>query len=126
MLARQGVRSGLRSWAAARPILARTYAEEAAAKAPAGEAQISEQFKQDWKKVAPNYDLPHFPSNFMVARPPVPSTIPAKLTLNFVLPHMFEMQAKPVSNLFTQFHHFYELESTKKTMTWSLFYIVAK
>lgn len=117
MLARQGVRSGLRSWAAARPILARTYAEEAAAKAPAGEAQITEQFKQDWKKIAPNYDLPHFPSNFMVARPPVPSAIPAKLTLNFVLPHMFEMQAKPVSNLFTQFLQFYELDSTKKTMT---------
>ena len=97
MLARQGLGLGVRLWAATRPTLTRAYAEAAdKEKAPSAEAQVTEQFKNDWKKIAPNYDMPHFPSNFMAARPPVPSTIPAKLTVNFVLPYMYEVQAKPV------------------------------
>lgn len=94
MLVRQGLRSGLRTWAACRPLLARSYAAEA--EAPAAQAVVPEKFKEDWKKIAPNYDLPHFPSEYMNARPSVPSTLPAKLTVNFVLPHQFEMQAKEV------------------------------
>lgn len=94
MLARQWLRSGLRTWSAARPMLARGFAAEA--EAPAAEAIVPETFKQDWKKVAPNYDLPHFPSEYMAARPSVPTTLPTKLTVNFVLPHEFEMQAKEV------------------------------
>jgi len=93
MLARQGVRSGLRTWAAARPVLARGFAAEVENHQ---EAVVPEKFKEDWKKIAPNYDLPHFPSSYMAARPPVPSTLPSKLTVNFVLPHAFEMQAKEV------------------------------
>ncbi|XP_024366707.1 ATP synthase subunit delta', mitochondrial [Physcomitrium patens] len=91
MLGRQGLRSGLRTWAACRPVLARSFADAAPA-----EAIVPESFKQDWKKVAPNYDLPHFPSEYMSARPPVATTLPTKLTVNFVLPHQFEMQAKEV------------------------------
>jgi hypothetical protein len=94
MLARQGLRSGLRTWAAARPVLARGFAAEVENHQ---EAVVPEKFKEDWKKIAPNYDLPHFPSSYMAARPPVPSTLPSKLTVNFVLPHAFEMQAKEVS-----------------------------
>ena len=94
------MRSVLRTWAAARPMLARSFADDAkkdGEKAATGQAHVSDKFKEDWKKIAPNYDVPNFPSNYMVARPPVPATIPAKLTLNFVLPHMFEINAKPVS-----------------------------
>lgn len=98
MLARQGLRSVSRTWAAARPmLLARSFGAEPEGKA--AEAVVPEKFKEDWAKIAPNYDLPHFPSSFMQARPPVPATIPAKLTVNFMLPHMFEMQAKEVSVL---------------------------
>ncbi|CAM6047902.1 unnamed protein product [Sphagnum compactum] len=101
MLSRQGVRSGLRAWCAAataRPLLARGFADAASEKKEKvfGEAQITDKFKEDWKKIAPNFDIPKFPSNFMEARPPVPSTIPAKLTVNFVLPSQYEIQAKQV------------------------------
>ena len=96
MLARQGLRSVLRTWAAARPVVARGFAAEA--EKPATQvAVVPEKFKVDWKKVAPNYDLPHFPSSYMAARPSVPATLPTKLTVNFVLPHAFELQAKEVS-----------------------------
>lgn len=98
MLARQGLRSGVRVWATAHPTLTRAYADAAKReKVPTAEAQVSDQFKSDWKKIAPNFDLPKFPSNFMAARPPVPSTIPTKLTVNFVLPYVYEVQSKPVS-----------------------------
>lgn len=97
MLARQGVRSGVRAWAAARPALARGYAEAAEKGGEKAEAVVSEQFKQDWKKIAPNYDMPHFPSSFMAPRPAVATTIPTKVTVNFALPYQNEISAKEVS-----------------------------
>lgn len=97
MLARQGVRSGLWAWAAARPALARGYAEAAEKGGQKAEAVVSEQFKQDWQKIAPNYDMPKFPSSFMAPRPAVSSTIPTKVTVNFALPYQYEISAKEVS-----------------------------
>jgi F-type H+-transporting ATPase subunit delta len=104
MLSRQGVmRSGLRVWATAQPMFSRSFAEAAATSSSEkrekvfGEAQVTEKFKADWKTIAPNFDMPKFPSNFMEVRPPVPSTIPAKLTVNFVLPSQYEIQAKQVT-----------------------------
>lgn len=94
MLARQGLRSVSRTWAAARPMLARSFGAEPEGKHE--EAVVPEKFKEEWAKIAPNYDLPHFPSSYMKARPPVPATFPTKLTVNFVLPHVFEMQAQEV------------------------------
>lgn len=96
MLARQGLRSVSRTWAAARPMLARSLAGVAEPEGKAEQAVVPEKFKEEWTKIAPNYDLPHFPSSYMKARPPVPGTLPAKLTVNFVLPHQFELQAKEV------------------------------
>lgn len=96
------MRSGLRVWATAQPMFSRSFAEAAATSSSEkqekvfGEAQVTEKFKADWKTIAPNFDMPKFPSNFMEARPPVPPTIPAKLTVNFVLPSQYELQAKQV------------------------------
>ncbi|CAN0908326.1 ATP synthase subunit delta', mitochondrial [Linum grandiflorum] len=53
-------------------------------------------FIQSWKKVTPTIDPPKTPSSFMKPRPPTPSTIPTKLTVNFVLPYATELSAKEV------------------------------
>ncbi|KAJ7522049.1 hypothetical protein O6H91_19G081100 [Diphasiastrum complanatum] len=66
-----------------------------AAKLAQGPA-ISEELIKRWKEVAPNLDLPKFPSQFMRPRPPVPGAIPEKITVNFVLPHEVEMEAQQV------------------------------
>lgn len=50
-------------------------------------AELPEGFKESFKKVAPNLDLPKTPANYLPPRPPVPATIPEKLTVNFSLPH---------------------------------------
>lgn len=53
-------------------------------------------FIESWKKVAPNMDPPQTPSSFMKPRPSTPSTLPTKLTVNFVLPYTSELSGKEV------------------------------
>ncbi|OWM88310.1 ATP synthase subunit delta', mitochondrial [Punica granatum] len=53
-------------------------------------------FIDSWKKVNPNMEPPKTPSSFMSPRPPTPSTIPSKITVNFVLPYASELATKEV------------------------------
>ncbi|XP_061997793.1 ATP synthase subunit delta', mitochondrial-like [Rosa rugosa] len=53
-------------------------------------------FNEAWKKVIPHIDPPKTPLSFMKPRPPTPSSIPTKLTVNFVLPYASELSAKEV------------------------------
>ncbi|XP_042511473.1 ATP synthase subunit delta', mitochondrial-like [Macadamia integrifolia] len=53
-------------------------------------------FIEAWKKVVPNIDPPKTPLSFMQPRPATPSSIPTKLTVNFVLPYQSELSAKEV------------------------------
>lgn len=60
--------------------------------APAGD----DAFIQSWKTAVPNMDPPKTPSQYMKPRPPTPSTLPTKLTVNFVLPYASELSGKEV------------------------------
>ncbi|KAH6790450.1 ATPase [Perilla frutescens var. frutescens] len=53
-------------------------------------------FLDSWKKMVPNMDPPKTPMAFMVPRPPTPSAIPSKLTVNLVLPYDAVLSAKEV------------------------------
>ncbi|KAG5558207.1 hypothetical protein RHGRI_008211 [Rhododendron griersonianum] len=53
-------------------------------------------FVQAWKKIIRNLEPPKIPSTFMKRRPPPPSSIPSKLTVNFVLPYSSELSNKEV------------------------------
>ncbi|XP_050385017.1 ATP synthase subunit delta', mitochondrial-like [Argentina anserina] len=53
-------------------------------------------FNEAWKKVAPNIEPPKTPLSFMKPRPAVPSSIPTKLTVNFVLSYASELSSKEV------------------------------
>ncbi|XP_060213032.1 ATP synthase subunit delta', mitochondrial-like [Lycium barbarum] len=53
-------------------------------------------FVEAWKKVIPNVEPPKTPSAFMATRPATPSSIPTKLTVNFVLPYSSELAGKEV------------------------------
>ncbi|XP_022924584.1 ATP synthase subunit delta', mitochondrial-like [Cucurbita moschata] len=53
-------------------------------------------FVAAWKKMIPNIDPPKTPLSFMSPRPATPSSIPSKLTVNFVLPYASELSAKEV------------------------------
>ncbi|PIA26075.1 hypothetical protein AQUCO_10000029v1 [Aquilegia coerulea] len=53
-------------------------------------------FVEAWRKIAPNTEPPKTPLTFMQSRPPTPSTIPTKLTVNFVLPSHSVLSAKEV------------------------------
>ncbi|KAK8997899.1 hypothetical protein V6N11_012435 [Hibiscus sabdariffa] len=53
-------------------------------------------FTEAWAKVIPNMDPPKTPLSFMQPRPPTPSSIPSKLTVNFVLPYSSELATKEV------------------------------
>ncbi|MBA0852293.1 hypothetical protein Goshw_003544 [Gossypium schwendimanii] len=53
-------------------------------------------FMEAWNKVIPNMDPPKTPLSFMHPRPPTPSSIPPKLTVNFVLPYASELSTKEV------------------------------
>lgn len=55
-------------------------------------------FVEAWKKVVPNIEPPKTPLSFMQPRPPNPSSIPTKLTVNFVLPYASELSQKEVSD----------------------------
>ncbi|XP_061357687.1 ATP synthase subunit delta', mitochondrial [Gastrolobium bilobum] len=57
---------------------------------------VDSSFVEAWKKVSPNIDPPKTPFAFMKPRPPTPSTLPTKLTVNFVLPYTSELSAKEV------------------------------
>jgi F-type H+-transporting ATPase subunit delta len=61
---------------------------------------IDSTFAEAWKKVAPNLDPPKTPLSFMQPRPPTPSAIPSKLTVNFVLPYASEISGKEVRIFF--------------------------
>ncbi|KAK9273221.1 hypothetical protein L1049_018028 [Liquidambar formosana] len=55
-----------------------------------------ESFVEAWKKVIPNIEPPKTPLSFMQPRPATPSSIPSKLTVNFVLPYASELSKKEV------------------------------
>ncbi|CAH9113042.1 unnamed protein product [Cuscuta europaea] len=60
------------------------------------EAKVDSTFVDAWKKLIPNVDPPHTPSAYMKPRPSTPSSIPSKLTVNFVLPYSSELACKEV------------------------------
>ncbi|KAG2676530.1 hypothetical protein I3760_12G057200 [Carya illinoinensis] len=53
-------------------------------------------FNESWKKVIPNIEPPKTPSHFLRPRPATPTSIPSKITVNFVLPYASELSAKEV------------------------------
>ncbi|KAG5538777.1 hypothetical protein RHGRI_019358 [Rhododendron griersonianum] len=55
-----------------------------------------ETFVEAWRKVIPNIEPPKTPLSFMTPRPATPSSIPSKLTVNFVLPYASELSTKEV------------------------------
>ncbi|KAF5946485.1 hypothetical protein HYC85_016713 [Camellia sinensis] len=55
-----------------------------------------ETFVESWKKVIPNIEPPKTPMAFMTPRPSTPSSIPSKLSVNFVLPYSSELSTKEV------------------------------
>lgn len=57
---------------------------------------VDSTFAESWKKVIPNLDPPKTPSSYMSPRPQTPTSIPTKLTVNFVLPYASELSAKEV------------------------------
>ncbi|XP_059651679.1 ATP synthase subunit delta', mitochondrial-like [Cornus florida] len=80
-----------RSTLAARSTAVRTFSTDL----PATPA-TDEKFVEAWRKVIPNIDPPKTPMAFMGPRPPTPSSIPSKLTVNFVLPYAPELSNKEV------------------------------
>ncbi|XP_007052407.2 PREDICTED: ATP synthase subunit delta', mitochondrial [Theobroma cacao] len=78
----------------ARPILA-ARARPFSTDLPAAQTADAT-FLEAWKKVIPNMDPPKTPLSFMQPRPPTPSSIPSKLTVNFVLPYASELATKEV------------------------------
>lgn len=78
--------------AAATTTIRRPYSTEVAADASAGDND----FVESWKKVVPNIDPPKTPIQYMKPRPPTPSTLPSKLTVNFVLPYASELSQTEV------------------------------
>nr|XP_023924968.1 ATP synthase subunit delta', mitochondrial-like [Quercus suber]POE95169.1 atp synthase subunit delta', mitochondrial [Quercus suber] len=81
----------------ARPIIssARARTRPFSTDLPATETGDSN-FIEAWKKVIPNIDPPKTPLAFMKPRPATPSSIPTKLTVNFVLPYASELASKEV------------------------------
>ncbi|KAH7525312.1 hypothetical protein FEM48_Zijuj06G0211500 [Ziziphus jujuba var. spinosa] len=77
----------------ARPIISAGRARSFSTDLPANPTADSA-FVDAWKKVVPNTDPPKTPLAFMKPRPPTPSSIPSKLTVNFVLPYASELSAK--------------------------------
>ncbi|XP_071735980.1 ATP synthase subunit delta', mitochondrial-like [Rutidosis leptorrhynchoides] len=70
----------------------RPYATDVSTEASTGDSD----FIEAWKKVTPNIDPPKTPIQFMEPRPPTPSTLPSKLTVNFVLPYSSELSKQEV------------------------------
>ncbi|KAK8488289.1 hypothetical protein V6N13_122782 [Hibiscus sabdariffa] len=63
---------------------------------PAADQTADATFTEAWSKVIPNLDPPKTPLSFMQPRPPTPSSIPSKLTVNFVLPYASALATKEV------------------------------
>ncbi|KAK8639810.1 hypothetical protein V6N13_138178 [Hibiscus sabdariffa] len=63
---------------------------------PAADQTADATFTEAWNKVIPNIDPPKTPLSFMQPRPPTPSSIPSKLTVNFVLPYASALATKEV------------------------------
>lgn len=78
--------------AGAAATIRRPYSTEVATDASAGDSD----FVESWKKVVPNIDPPKTPIHYMKPRPPTPSTLPSKLTVNFVLPYASELSQTEV------------------------------
>ncbi|KAB2632326.1 ATP synthase subunit delta' [Pyrus ussuriensis x Pyrus communis] len=53
-------------------------------------------FVEAWKKVSSTMEPPQTPSTYMEPRPPTPSSLPSKLTVNFVLPYSSQLSGKEV------------------------------
>ncbi|CAL0305967.1 unnamed protein product [Lupinus luteus] len=53
-------------------------------------------FVEAWKKVSPNIDPPKTPLSYLKPRPSIPSSLPTKLTVNFVLPYSSQLSSKEV------------------------------
>ncbi|KAL3524095.1 hypothetical protein ACH5RR_016929 [Cinchona calisaya] len=62
----------------------------------AAETPFDSKFVDSWRSVIPNIEPPKTPSAFMTPRPPTPSTIPSKLTVNVVLPYNSIFSGKEV------------------------------
>lgn len=92
-----------------RPVLSATRPRSLSTDLPAAPTTDSA-FVDAWKKAIPNIDPPKTPLSFMQPRPPTPSSIPSKLTVNFVLPYASELSSKEVISskpfcLFCSFHN---------------------
>ncbi|XP_022936123.1 ATP synthase subunit delta', mitochondrial-like [Cucurbita moschata] len=77
-----------------RPLLS-ARARSFSADLPAA-SSTDDAFVAAWKKAIPTIDPPRTPLFFMAPRPATPSSIPTKLTVNFVLPYASELSAKEV------------------------------
>ncbi|KAL8244950.1 hypothetical protein R6Q59_011208 [Mikania micrantha] len=73
-------------------VVRRPYSTEVSTDASTGDSA----FVEAWKKVAPNIDPPKTPIQYMEPRPPTPSTLLSKLTVNFVLPYAAELSKAEV------------------------------
>ncbi|GAB4862006.1 hypothetical protein Ancab_037260 [Ancistrocladus abbreviatus] len=63
-------------------------------------AQAADQmFVEAWRKVVPNTDPPNTPLSFMQPRPPVSSSIPSKLAINFYLAYYPELSNREMGIL---------------------------
>ncbi|KAL3334501.1 hypothetical protein AABB24_030967 [Solanum stoloniferum] len=60
------------------------------------EASKDSNFVEAWRKAIPTVEPPSTPSAFMATRPATPSSIPSKITVNFVLPYSSELSGKEV------------------------------
>ncbi|XP_071705937.1 ATP synthase subunit delta', mitochondrial-like [Rutidosis leptorrhynchoides] len=70
----------------------RPFATDVSTEASSGDND----FNEAWKKVVPNIDPPKTPIQYMEPRPPTPSNLPSKLTVNFVLPYSSELSKQEV------------------------------
>ncbi|XP_027106615.2 ATP synthase subunit delta', mitochondrial-like [Coffea arabica] len=74
-----------------RSIKFRPFSTNVAAASAADDA-----FVKAWRSTIPNLEPPKTPLSFMQPRPPAPSTLPSKLTVNLVLPYSSEFSNKEV------------------------------
>ncbi|GMH25568.1 hypothetical protein Nepgr_027411 [Nepenthes gracilis] len=59
-------------------------------------AAVDSTFVEAWKKIIPNLDPPKTLLSYMRPRPPTPSSIPSKLTVNLALPYSSVISSKEV------------------------------
>ncbi|GAB4827774.1 hypothetical protein Ancab_034660 [Ancistrocladus abbreviatus] len=88
---RQACRCLLRSANGRNAVRARSFSTDAPA-VPA----VDSTFIEAWKKTIPNIEPPKTPFSYMKPRPPTPSSIPSKLTVNLALPYSSVLSSKEV------------------------------